>query len=299
MNDAILRTATLTPIAGVAGLAERFDAFILDLWGCIHDGERPYPHVVEALARLQAAGKRVLVLSNAPRRAQVVAESLLRFGIPGSHYNAVLTSGEVTWQMLARRTEPWHAALGRRVFLMGPERDLGMVEGNGLAPVQDLAQADFLLATGPQSDDYTLDDQLPALRIALSRRLPMVCANPDLEVMRGTTRLICAGLLAQWYSAQGGDVRYHGKPYDSVYREARRLLGDPALDRVVAIGDGLRTDIAGAAAAGIASAFIAGGIHGAELGTGMGRLPAIAAAAALADRFGARPTYLLPELRWT
>ena len=139
-------------IDGLAKIADRFDAFILDLWGCIHDGERAYPGAIDALARLQSAGKRVLVLSNAPRRAQVVADGLVRFGIGPAHYNAVLTSGEMTWQALARRDDPWHLALGKRALLVGPERDQSMVVGNGLDAVDRVSVAQFLLVTGPQSD---------------------------------------------------------------------------------------------------------------------------------------------------
>lgn len=293
------RAVAPVALGGLADIADRFDAYILDLWGCVHDGEKAYRHAIDAMAQLKAHGKRVLILSNAPRRADAVAEGLVRFGVLALHYDAVLTSGEVTWQTLANRDEAWHARLGRRVFLMGPERDQGMVVGNALDPVDSVAAAEFLLTTGPQFDEFDLDDQVPLLGEALARGLPMVCANPDLEVMRGTTRLICAGMLAQWYAAHGGDVRYHGKPYLSVYREALRLLGDPAPDRVLGVGDGLRTDIAGAAAAGLASAFIPGGIHGAELGATMGNDSAVDAVATLADRFGARPTYVLPELRWS
>jgi HAD superfamily hydrolase (TIGR01459 family) len=297
--QSFLRDVQSLPLTGLGEVADRFDAYILDLWGCIHDGEKPYPFALDTLARLQAAGKRVLVLSNAPRRAEVVSEGLARhFAILPQHYTAVLTSGEMTWQAIKRRDEPWHAQLGKRAMLIGPERDLGMVDGNGLQPVQSLAEAEFLLVTGPQSDDFNLDDQVPLLSEALALRLPMVCANPDLEVMRGATRLICAGLLAQWYEARGGEVRYHGKPYPSVYNEARALLGNPPASKVLAVGDGLRTDIAGAIAAGYSCAFIPGGIHGPELGAAMGDTVSPDAVAGLGARFGVLPTYVLPELRW-
>ena len=286
------------PIAGLAALAERYDAFLVDQWGCIHDGIAPFPAALDALARLNAAGKQVIVLSNAPRRSDAVARRLAQLGVPPALFAALLSSGEMAWQALARRDDPWHARLGRKVFHVGPDRDLGMMDGNGLTQVRALADAELLLATGPCEDRLQVADHAELLGRALARRLPMVCANPDHDVLRGEVRLICAGALADWYAEHGGDVRQHGKPYPSVYAEALRLAGVADTARVLAVGDGMRTDIAGAQAAGIASAFIPGGIHGAELGAKMGELAPAAAVTALARRFGCLPTYLLPALRW-
>ncbi|MBI3452859.1 MAG: TIGR01459 family HAD-type hydrolase [Rhodospirillales bacterium] len=286
------------PLAGLRDITDRYDGFVLDLWGCLHDGVTAYPGVIDAMRRLKGAGKRVLVLTNAPRRADVVADSMLRFGLTADLYDAVLSSGEAAWQALARRTDPWHARLGRRCFHIGPERDYGMLDGNDLTVAGDVANADFILTTGPRDDSLGVGDHEETLAAAAARRLPMVCANPDLEVLRGDTRLVCAGALAARYGELGGDIAYHGKPYRSIYDRALELLGVADRERVLAVGDGLKTDIAGAAGAGLASAFIAGGIHGTELGVRMGETPDVGRAAAFAARFGTGPTYLLPEMRW-
>ncbi len=297
--DSSGRAAAPPIIDGLREVADRHDAYILDLWGCVHNGVTPFPGVIDALQHLKRAGKRVLLLSNAPRRASVVVDQLRRvFGIGPDLYHAVLTSGEVAWQALSRRDDPQHAKLGHNVLHVGPERDLGMFEGNGLMRVADVASADFLLATGPNDDRDDVAAHEAVLQAARERNLPLVCANPDLEVLRGETRLVCAGAIAQRYEALGGEVIYHGKPHEVTYRVAFDVLGNPARDRVLCVGDGLRTDITGAANAGLHSAFIPGGIHDRDLGIRMGEAPDPARVAALLAEFGVSATYILPSLRW-
>jgi len=291
------RHSTPHPIAGLAEIAGRYDAALLDLWGCVHNGVRAFPGACEAMRRLRASGKKVIVLSNAPRRSDAVASGMAKLGVGGDLYDAVLSSGEVTWRALAERSDPWHARLGRKVLHLGPERDLSLFEGSGIAraPVD---HAQFVLATGPNQDHMSVDDHQDILAAAARRHLPMVCANPDLDVIRGEARLICAGALAQCYERLGGDVRYHGKPHESIYAVAFALLGGIPRARVLAVGDGVRTDILGANRAGIDSAFIAGGVHGEELGVAMGDHPDEEIGARLRAEYGASPTYLFPELRW-
>jgi HAD superfamily hydrolase (TIGR01459 family) len=250
------------------------------------------------MRRLKASGKRVLVLSNAPRRAAAVAAGMVKLGLGPELYDAVLSSGEITWRALAERTDPWHARLGRRCFHVGPARDLSMLEGNDLVPAATIEEAEFVLVTGPRDDSLDVADHEEMLMAARRRELKMVCANPDREVLRGESRLVCAGALAERYRELGGEVRTHGKPFASIYDAALVLLGHPPRDKVLAVGDGLHTDIAGAVTAGFDSGFIAGGIHGRALGARMGEAPPAHLARRLADEFGLVPTYFLPELRW-
>ena len=285
-------------IPGLSAVVDRYDGFLLDLWGCIHNGVRPFPGVLDALARLRAAGKRLLVLSNAPRRAAAVAASMARLGIDPALVDGVLCSGEATWQALKDRADPWHARLGRRALHIGPERDLSLFEGNGVARVTDPEAAEFVLVTGPTDDAWQLPEHEEVLQACRARGLAMLCANPDLDVIRGETRLICAGAIAQRYAALGGDVRQHGKPDADIYVGVLAMLGVRDTARVLAVGDSLRTDVAGARAAGLDAAFIPGGIHADELGFRPGAAPDAAAVAALVGRHGISPTYILPELRW-
>lgn len=282
---------------GLAAIVDRYDGFIVDLWGCLHDGAQPLPGTVDCLTRLKAAGKRVVLLSNAPRPAAPAIKRLTEIGIARELYQDLMTSGEETWRHLVRRDDPWYAALGARCYMIGPPRDLGMLQDVAAERVYDIEAGDFILNTGADFGD-TVEKFEPLLQAARARSLKMICANPDLEVLMRGQREICAGALAQRYEALGGEVRYHGKPYPSVYGECFSLMGSPPKARLCGIGDSLRTDVAGAAAVGIDSILITGGIHAEGLGAAPGALPDPAKLDALCASIGARPTYAMPGLRW-
>ncbi len=250
---------------GFAQVAGEYDGFILDLWGVIHDGVTPYPGAAEALAALR--GRPVLLLSNAPRRAHAVQKMLRRMGIADDAYTDILTSGEASFTALRDRDDSWFAALGRRVYFLGPERDRNLLEGLDLTEVTDPRDADFVVNTGPddQRDPTDMNAFLPTLKACFAAGLPMLCANPDLEVIRGGTRILCAGSLAAVYASMGGNVRTLGKPDAAIYKRAFAMLG-VSPDRVVAVGDSLRTDITGARNAGIAAVLVAHGVDAPVLG---------------------------------
>ena len=268
-------------ISGVAALAARYDGFILDLWGVVHDGLAPLPGALDCMAALVAAGKGIALLSNAPRRADDVVRRITKIGVPPGLYHHVVSSGEEAWLHLHRRNDPFYAGLGRHCLQIGSERDLEIREGLDLDFVATPEAADFILNTGPAGWRDRVDDYAPLLRRARARGLPMICANPDLVVNHGGELALCAGALAQYYETVGGVVRWHGKPYPSVYDTCLERLGIADRRRILAVGDSLRTDLAGAAGAGLDALFVAGGIHAREFGAvGEGRLdmPAIAAA---------------------
>ena len=285
-------------IGGLEGIAERYDGFILDLWGTIHDGYNPLPGAVACLAELKAQKKRVLILSNAPRRAASAIERMDRIGVPGDLYDGVLTSGESAHLALKARADDWHSALGPRVYLLGPPEDDSVLEDVPDTRAADLAGADYVLAIGSFERTDTVDDYAAFLAEARERGLPMLCANPDLEVLRGEAPEICAGAIAARYEEMGGDVCWHGKPYGDIYRQSFALLGidDPA--RVLGVGDSLRTDIAGGAAAGIDTLFITGGLEARRLGTQMGETPSQTALEDLLAKAPGRPTYAAPLFSW-
>ena len=285
-------------IAGLSTVVGRYDGMILDLWGVIHDGERPYPGVVECLDRLTAAGKRLCLLSNAPRRTGGVIAKLAGMGIGPERYRHVMTSGEATYEALRDRNDPWHAALGTRLYHMGPERDVDVYDGLPYAVAGRPEEADFVLNTGIVDFDEGLDDYAPALQACRDRGLPMVCANPDLVVMVGERLVICAGTLAARYEAMGGTVFHHGKPHAPVYHRCLALMGITNKRRILAVGDSLRTDVAGANAAGIDSALVTGGIHREELGGAWGTAADPERLAAAIEASGHLPTWALPRLVW-
>ena len=275
-----------------ADLAGRYDGFIVDLWGVVHDGVSPYPGAVDCLTRLRDLGKTVVLLSNAPRRSHAAAAGMRAMGIADALYTGLITSGEVTHRLLRDRDLPAFAALGSRLYHLGPERDRNVFDDLDLQTVARPEAADFLLNTGPDdsrspTDPAEYEDELQRCR---SAGLPMICANPDLEVIRGGVRVICAGALAMRYIALGGSVLWVGKPDPAVYRPVLEMLAVPRA-RVMAIGDALRTDIAGAAAVGVAACWVLGGIHAAELDG-----PAEAEAAARSA--GLAPLATLPAFRW-
>lgn len=260
------------PLAdGISAFVDNYDAVVIDLWGVIHDGVRPYPDVADCLQRLSALGKPYAMLSNAPRRASAIARGMARMGLPATLYPHIMSSGEATWRGLRDRHEAWFDGVGDRCYHIGPERDANLFDDTSLVPVESIDQADFILNTGPWEDGETLADYEARLVSGAGRGLKMVCANPDLEVIRGGHRIICAGALAQRYEELGGDVLYYGKPYPPIYDSCLRLIGNPDPARVLAIGDSLRTDIAGAAQMGMDSILVLSGIHGAAFAGGKSR----------------------------
>jgi HAD superfamily hydrolase (TIGR01459 family) len=285
-------------LRGLSGLARDYDAFIVDLWGVLHDGVTAFPEAVACLEELKARDKRILILSNAPRRAAEVARRSVELGVRAELFDAVVCSGEAVWRQLKARRDPWYRALGRRCYHLGPERDHGLRAGLDLDFVNTLAGADFVLNTGTLAGEDRAADYAPLLEAALARGLPMVCANPDLEVIRGGRREICAGALAALYERLGGRVRYEGKPHRAIYETCFTALGSDRPEAILAIGDSLRTDIAGAQAVGVAGVFVTGGIHAEELGAAEGAPPDSAALAALFAASAVTPLAVLDALRW-
>ena len=293
-----MTSSAIPYLTGLREIATQYDGFILDLWGVLHDGRAPLPGVLDCLERLKAEGKRTTILSNAPRRAALVEARVTEIGIPRALYDNLMCSGEETWRHLSDRDDPFYAALGRACYHIGPRRDDNVLADIGLRRVEEAAEADFILNTGPSEYEATVEQYEPLLQQARARGLPMVCANPDLVVIHHGRRAICAGALAQRYEEIGGAVRWHGKPYPSIYETCFGLLGIAERNRILAVGDSLRTDIAGANAVGIASALVLGGIHGEELGVAAGALPDPAKLAAAVAASGQRPSYAIAHLVW-
>lgn len=232
-----------------------YEALILDLWGVIHDGTALYPGVADTLAWLYANDKEVVFLSNAPRvsaKAQLVLDKL---GIPREHYKAIITSGQVAHDILAEDT----AWFGTKYYYLGPSKDEDIL--SDLAHYTRAAtfqNAEFVLCTGYEKDGQPHEKVLPLLVKLLALDLPMLCVNPDFEVVKQDgTQWLCAGALAEAYEGAGGLVEYIGKPYEDVYERCFNLLGT---SNVLAVGDNPVTDIAGAKNEAIDSLLITGGI---------------------------------------
>lgn len=290
---------TIRILSHLRDIASRYDGFIVDLWGVIHDGSTAYPGAAESLAELRALGKKAVLLSNSPRRAESLVAMMRGMGIGRDLYHAVMSSGEAVHAELLTRRDPWFKALGRRCYHVGPPRDLHLFDGLDLDRVAKLEDAEFLLNTGPDDVGETIETYRPMLDHARRLSLPMICANPDLVVMHQGHAMLCAGSLAAYYEEIGGDVRYRGKPDPAIYDICFALLDIADHHRILAIGDAFHTDMAGAKAAGIDALFCSGGIHAEELATSYGRPPDSGKLAALTAAYpGLNPVAAIGGLIW-
>jgi HAD superfamily hydrolase (TIGR01459 family) len=250
-------------LASIGDIAERYDAVFCDVWGVVHNGRSPYAGAVAALQRLRAAGKTVILLTNVPKPRWSIPPQLERMGVPADAWDVIVTSGDaIRAELAARAPGP--------MFKIGPgDYDKPLWEGLGLDETP-LEQAQFIGISGLNRDDETPADYAEILRQAKARDLELLCANPDIVVQFGDKLIWCAGAVARDYAEMGGRVVMAGKPYPPIYELASRELTaiaqrDIAKSRILAIGDGLPTDIAGANAHGIDSVFIASGMHGEAL----------------------------------
>jgi HAD superfamily hydrolase (TIGR01459 family) len=284
----------MTEVApGLRALAPLYDGFILDQWGVLHDGVRPYPGAVECLGRLHAAGKRIIVVSNSGRRSAPNVAIMARLGFPPALYDTLISAGEDAWLGLRNRADPFYAGLGRRALVIARDDHGVLLEGLDVERAERAEDADFVLLLGIDRD---LEAYEAAIATALARGLKLICANPDLVRFSDEGMKDAAGALARRYEARGGEVRWHGKPHPPIYRTALASLGIADRARILAIGDSVEHDIAGAAAIGIDAALVACGIHTDALGW-----PADAAALArlCADAGAAMPRWILRDFSWS
>jgi HAD superfamily hydrolase (TIGR01459 family) len=236
-------------------LDPKYRLIVCDVWGVVHDGVTLYPGATERLIQWREQGRCVLLLTNAPRTAEAVEQQLARIGLPPSAYDFVATSGEAGIEALV--------VLGEPVGFIGTAGDRDVLEGRGvrIAKGEDFTE---LACTGvteerPRPQDYRVD-----LERWVERDVHMHCLNPDRLVVRGGVPEACAGAIADLYAMLGGRVTWYGKPHETIYRHALHLAGDPPKDEVLAVGDGLQTDILGAARMGFDTVFVTGGIHAGE-----------------------------------
>jgi HAD superfamily hydrolase (TIGR01459 family) len=251
-------------ISGLSEISGAYDAILCDIWGVLHNGVASVSTASETLVSFRRRGGVVVLISNAPRPSPSIQRQVLKLGVSPQAFDAVATSGDVTIGLIEQQT-------GDRVLHIGPERDLSLfaaAEGTGARPrLVPLEDADYALCTGLRNDEIeTVNDYERELQAMAIRGMPMICANPDIVIHRGETLVYCAGALAHRYEDLGGPVVYAGKPYGPIYERALALAGqirgEPVEKRrVLAIGDGMRTDIIGATRAGLDALFVTGGIH--------------------------------------
>lgn len=277
---------------GLAEIADNYDALIVDIWGVLHNGRAPFAGVDAALKTYRDGGGKVLLLSNAPRPGPSALERLHRLGNSPDSYDDILTSGDAVRSLMNDM-----GRAGQKICHIGPEKDADLMAGLDVEFVDEEA-ADAILFSGPYDDTTeTPEDYADMLARFKARNLPLLCPNPDRTVMVGDTIIYCAGAVAEKYETMGGDVVWVGKPYPMVYERARAMLRDLTgleAPRLLAIGDGPKTDIPGAEAASIDALFIAGGLAGAS-GANIETPEAIAALLAAENT---RSRYAMRHLVW-
>jgi HAD superfamily hydrolase (TIGR01459 family) len=282
-------------VSGLADIADQYDAVLCDVWGVIHNGHVSFADAADALIRFQRRRGPVVLVSNAPRPAEAVFPQLQSLRVPADAWSALVTSGDVTRaELIARAPGP--------AWTIGPERDQVLYDRIPLA-FSGPEDAAFVSCTGLVDDEMeTAEDYRPRLAVAAERRIDMICANPDRVVHRGSQLIPCAGALADIYESLGGRVVMAGKPYPPIYERALHevdALAGRSVERkrVLAIGDGVHTDVKGAERMGLDCLFVTAGIHAGETLGPDGRLDAAKLSAFLSDH-EARAHYALAELGW-
>ncbi len=279
-------------IDSLAEIAADYDALFCDLWGCYHNGVTPYAAAVTALRGFRARGGAVVLMTNAPRANRFVLRHLDRMGAPADSWDAVVSSGDAALAELA--SGRW----GRRVEYVGPPNDLSFFEGLDVA-LTGPDEAEAVVCIGLEDDSReTPDDYAGRIAGWAARGLPMLCANPDIVVDRGHERLWCAGAIAEAYRAAGGTVAYPGKPHPPIYALGRELLAGMGrtAPRILAVGDGIATDVLGGAQAGVDTLFVTGGLAAEAVSDDPDR-PDPARLARWLESAPAQPTYAIGRLR--
>jgi HAD superfamily hydrolase (TIGR01459 family) len=272
-------------------LVDGVEVILSDIWGVVHNGLEAFPEACEALHTYRQRGGTVILITNAPRPADSVQRQLRKLGVADDIYDAIVSSGDLTRHFVADHP-------GKKMFWLGPDRDSSIYRGLD-AVTAPLEQADYIVCTGLFDDETeSAEDYRATMLQAHERKLPLVCANPDIVVERGDRLIYCAGAIAELYRELGGEVIFYGKPHRPIYERAMALAserrGSPVpLDRVLAIGDSVRTDLTGAHGFGIDCLFVTRGIHSEDF-EGIDQLDP----ASVKELFGHPPKALMRELRW-
>lgn len=277
-------------IDSLRDLTSAYDVVLCDVWGVLHNGVVANADASAALEAARGRGQAVVLITNSPRISPQVVEQLRTIGVSDGAYDRIVTSGDVTRTLIAEGP--------KSVFLLGPDRDVALIEGLGVDRVS-ADEAQSVVCTGFFDDETeTPEDYTDMLKAFAARNVPMICANPDLIVERGHRMIPCAGAMAAYYNQMGGQTRVAGKPHRPIYEAslaaAREVRGDFDLSRVVAIGDGMPTDVRGALGYGLDLLYISQGIHAGEY-TIEGKADE-AILHAFLDREQASPTWWMPTL---
>ncbi|HEX2753050.1 MAG TPA: TIGR01459 family HAD-type hydrolase [Alphaproteobacteria bacterium] len=291
--------STMTFCQGLYELMDSYDGFIMDQWGVLHNGVQPYEGVIDSLNHLKQRKKQVVILSNSAKRADDNVERLKKLGIKPSLYKSVVTAGEVAWQGLRTQTEVPFKGIGKKCYLICRPDDSGLLGGLDIEIVKDIEEADFILITSFDPNGTKLEDLDPVFKKAVVKRLPAICANPDMITVYGHERAVGPGAVAKRYHDLGGMAHLIGKPHKTIFRYAQGLFESVIPSRILVVGDSLQHDIAGAIAVDMDTAFITSGIHSNAFPMGISPEQRRKSMEHMAQIYGGiRPNWVLDSLIW-
>ncbi|MET3659964.1 TIGR01459 family HAD-type hydrolase [Aquamicrobium ahrensii] len=285
-------TVPLPIISSLEAISGRYAAIFCDVWGVVHNGVEHFPQATAALAAARERGVAVVMITNSPRLRTDVTTQMRSIGVPDGAYDRLVSSGDVTRDLIAEAP--------RRIFHIGPDRDTNIYDGLGVELVEDF-EAQAVVCTGPFDDETETPEDYHDLLVRLrSRNLPFICANPDIVVERGERLIWCAGAIARDYGQMGGRTLIAGKPhapiYEAAFRAAAEVVGrDLERREILAIGDGMMTDIKGAADNGVDALYVSGGIHARDYGAPL--TPDPRKLAEFLEKHGYAPVAIMPRLQ--
>lgn len=287
---------------GISDISDSYNAFLIDQWGVLHNGERPYEGVVDCLRELKARKKEIIILSNSGKRADANRDMLAKLGIAPNLYDHIVTSGEICWEGIKNRSEGFFTGLGDTCFLMSRGGDRSIIENSGVRVVDNIEDASFLLISGTEMPERTMVDYYePILKKAIRLRLKAICANPDSRALIGNSYIHGPGLIARRYEDFGGVVHYIGKPHQPIYRYCIKMLQDKEIypGQTVMVGDTMAHDILGAASMNMDTCLVRSGIHYGSFRTCKTPADVDRALNILILQYNnVRPTYLVDKLKW-
>jgi HAD superfamily hydrolase (TIGR01459 family) len=274
-------------VDGIESLAERYQVFLLDQFGVLHDGQRPYPGVMDALAALKRANKMVVLVSNSGKRAEPNERRLLKLGFAAGSWDHFISSGELAWRALSDMAAAGSLRAGTKCLLISRDADRSAIQGLPFILTDSGDDAELVLIAASEGDRHDLDYYRNLLAPAAARQVPCFCTNPDRIMLTASGPRFGAGEIADLYEQLGGSVERIGKPYPAIFEAALDLAGQPDRASVVCIGDSLEHDIAGGRRAGVATTLVLSGI-----------LAGTADLAGLFRQLGVRPDYTIDNFRW-
>jgi HAD superfamily hydrolase (TIGR01459 family) len=297
----------LNPVAktkfclGISDISDSYMGFIIDQWGVLHNGEKPYEGVVECLKELKGRKKHIIILSNSGKRSEQNKDRLKKIGIGPSLYDDIVTSGEMTWQGLKNQTEGFFQGLGDKPYVISRDGDTSIVDGLDMKITDDIKKASFLMISGSDAPRLTMKDYEPILKEAARRRLTALCANPDSQGVMGAGFILGAGSIARRYEDFGGVVYYIGKPHQPIFHHCIRILQKKEIypGQTIMVGDTMAHDILGGALANIDTCLVKTGLHAPNFEAAKSPLETNRALSLLVNQYNKiRPKYLVESLRW-